>query len=151
MWGLNPWKWAVQTGHCIEWASKARWTQRGGGRRRRGSYHNKAVLEHPSHRTSFSLGDPVDSDCPRSWICFPQSSQLARAAHFPAHSAKSMQITQPCLFSLQTHYNAAVLYGTECLAGLCLLPMLSCLMGIKGEQVWCIGLNAVTPVLCGFV
>lgn len=29
---------------CTEWASKARWTQRRGGRRRRGTCHNKAVL-----------------------------------------------------------------------------------------------------------
>uniref|UniRef100_A0A8C9EKV3 Angiomotin n=1 Tax=Pavo cristatus TaxID=9049 RepID=A0A8C9EKV3_PAVCR len=45
-------------------------------------------------------------------------SELARAAHFPVHSAKSMQITQPCLFYLQTHYNYVVLYGRLNLAGL---------------------------------
>lgn len=105
--------------------------------------------------------DPVDSDCHRSWICFPQSSELARAARFPAHSAKSMQITQPCLFYLQTHYNYVVLYGRVNLAGLlCILPMLCYLMGIEGDRgtgfvvkVYTdyIGLNAVTPVLYAIV
>lgn len=67
-----------------------------------------------------------------------------------------MQITQLCLFYLQTRYNYVVLYGRVNLAGLpCILPMLSYLMGIKGDRGTgfvvkvCaddISLNAVTPV-----
>lgn len=72
-----------------------------------------------------------------------------------------MQITQPCLFYLQTHYNYVVLYGRVNLAGLlCILPVLCYLMGIVGDRgtgfvvkVYAdyIGLNAVTPVLYAIV
>lgn len=158
MWGLNTGKWAVQTGYCIEGASKGRWTQRGGGRRRRGSYHNKTVLVPPQSQEQLQ---PWRS----SWQWLSQELNLL-PTELPA--GRSCSFSSP-LCQINADYTTLPLLLTATLQCCCsswqtvfgwALPPAHAVLfngywGRTGLVVKihpdCIGLHAVTPVLCGFV